>query len=139
VKKGTQMKKWWALLRGRKVGAVQGALGFLLVLGALASPAAATPPFPTPEIDPASFPLSASPPLLRALTTIGYFLGWRWITPVFLYPSQMTTALRLGRDSIARRIPPSSPHRPSLGHFTQCCCAGSCSDDPSRMAPRGSF
>ena len=48
------MKKWWALLRGRKVGAVQGALGFLLVLGALASPAAATPPFPTPEIDPAS-------------------------------------------------------------------------------------
>jgi len=48
------MKKWWAVLRGRKVGAVRGALGFLLVFGALANPAAATPPFPTPEIDPTS-------------------------------------------------------------------------------------
>jgi hypothetical protein len=51
--KGTTMK-WWDLLRGKKATMLQAAIGLLLVFGASASPATATPPFPTPEIDPGS-------------------------------------------------------------------------------------
>ncbi len=39
---------------GRKSGMFRAALGFALVFGVLVSPALATPPFQTPEIDPGS-------------------------------------------------------------------------------------
>jgi hypothetical protein len=54
LRKEPAMNKWWTRWRARKAGTLQTALGFLLVFGTLASPAAATPPFPTPEIDPSS-------------------------------------------------------------------------------------